>query len=150
MTIQQLRPGSTIILSTTSPDKKDEYQKIFEKYDINFFILEDFKDESGQRLSPQKTNEMKNSYTNNMLEKAAEMSLALHSNQSLIREQLIEAGVYKYKDFMDVNGNQKSDAPQIVGMVEDSGIRFIRKTKQSVKSLHEYLKIFSKNISFKI
>lgn len=101
-TIESLPAGSTIILSTTSPDKRAEYDQIFKRYDINFVFLEDL------GLSPQKTDEMTNTYAGNLQQKAGELSLALHTNMEAIKDRLKKFGY-------DVN-------KPVVGMVEDSGI----------------------------
>ncbi len=99
---ETLPAGSTIILSTTSPDKRAEYEVMFQRFDLNFIFLEDL------GLSPQKTDEMTNSYDGNLLQKAAEVSLSLHTNLEAIKDRLGKVG-------FDIS-------KPIMGMVEDSGI----------------------------
>ena len=101
--LERVPPGSTIILSTTSPDKKEEYARIFRHYDVNFFTLEDF------GLSPQKTDEMTGTYNNNLMQKAVELSQTLYHYRKEIRSVLQKQGI---------NGEQS----KIIGMVEDSGM----------------------------
>lgn len=100
--IENLPAGSTIILATTSPDKRSEYENIFKRFDVNFIFLDDL------GLSPQKTDEMTNTYDGNLIQKACEISLALHTNKRAIKDRLSKAGF-------------NTDYP-IIGMVEDSGI----------------------------
>jgi predicted Rossmann-fold nucleotide-binding protein len=126
---QTLPAGSTLILSTTSPDKRQEYHALFQRYDINFIFLEDL------GLSPQKTDEMTNTYEGNLLQKAAEVSLALHHNLTAIHDRLGSVGY---------------DLEQpILGMVEDSGIEvFPAMEAESIQqAFHQQ---FKKNIDDRI
>lgn len=104
--------GSTIILSTTSPDKRAEYDQIFKRFDVNFIFLEDL------GLSPQKTDEMTNTYVGNLQQKAGELSLALHYNLEAIKQRLKSKGY-------------NVELP-ILGMVEDSGIEIYPINKEPV------------------
>jgi predicted Rossmann-fold nucleotide-binding protein len=123
--IKNLPAGSTIILSTTSADKKAEYAELYKAYDLNFFTLEDF------GLSPQKTEEATGTYEGNLLEKGIEVSRLLHENIAAIQNILTEKRI-------DISN-------PILGMVEDSGIdifpedeadkeRFIGAFKQELKT----------------
>jgi len=106
----KLPAGSTIILSTTSPDKRAEYETIFKRFDVNFIFLDDL------GLSPQKTDEMTNTYGGNLMQKATEVSKALHENMEAIKDRLGKMGIDTSKP--------------IVGMVEDSGVSFYPKDKK--------------------
>ncbi len=118
--LTHLPAGSTIILSTTSPDKRAEYEQIFKRFDVNFIFLDDL------GLSPQKTDEMTNRYDGNLLQKAEEVSLALFANLDAITQTLRQKG-------FDV---QKP----IVGMVEDSGISIYPKDRKRRAAFNEAFK----------
>ncbi len=127
--IDTLPKGSTIILSTTSPDKRAEYDQIFKRFDINFVFLEDL------GLSPQKTDEMTNTYTGNLQQKAGELSVALHMNMEAIKGRLKTFGYDVTKP--------------IVGMVEDSGIEIYPINKEQ-KVRDAFRKEFKRRIDDRI
>ena len=120
-------PGSILILTTTSQDKKSEYRQIFSKYHVHLL----FSDELG--LAPQKTDEMTGSFDNNLLEKAAKTSRMLRDNLEKIEDILVDKGLVKREDL------RKKGGPRVYGVCEDSGISFFTRDEDKNTKFYKTL-----------
>ncbi|MDG1287646.1 MAG: hypothetical protein P8P30_08820 [Rickettsiales bacterium] len=127
-----LEPGSTVVFYSTSPDKIENYRRIFENYDVNFFTL----DELG--IPPTKTPEDNSNYDDHVQEKGHEL---LNIFGASVPNG--DAGHSIFDKVKEVLKSKGIDDGRIVGMVEDSGLSIVAETnaeKTAVQFMKEELR----------
>ncbi len=122
-----LKPGSTVIFYSTSPDKIENYRQIFQHYNVNFFTL----DELG--IPPTKTPEDNSNYSDHVQEKGHELVHILAGQSSNSSSTTV------LQDIKHALQERGIDESRIVGMVEDSGLSIVAQT-QAEKQAVQYMK----------
>lgn len=123
-----LEAGSTVVFYSTSPDKIENYRRLFAYYNVNFYTL----DELG--IPPTKTPEANSKYDDHVQEKGHEFLKIMQAPSaddpdgpsvlSKVQQVLKERGI---------------DESKIVGMAEDSGMSIIAETPAEKKAV-EFMK----------
>src|SRR5262249_37597968 len=127
--------GSLLVLTTSSPDKRDIYRLLFSSHNktdhqagLNLF----YSDSGALGIAPRKTPEQTGHYEGNLSEKAAQQIARLQDEQTRqkIRLQLMAGGKQEF-DPTRIN---------IMGMTEDSGWKLIFDNPDQEKAFVEHIK----------